>query len=132
MILKRLVFLTPGFSGVDIANVCNEAALYAARFKQEQVTGANLEHAVERLVGGTEKRSHSMSSQEKRIVAYHASGHALIGWVLKHTDALLKVTILPRTSLALGFVQYIPKKQKLYTKEELFDRMCMTFRRQRS
>ncbi|CAG9770542.1 unnamed protein product [Ceutorhynchus assimilis] len=123
---KRLAFLTPGFSGADIANVCNEAALHAARFKQKQVTGSNLEYAVERLVGGTEKRSHSMSPQEKRIVAYHESGHALVGWMLKHTDALLKVTIVPRTSLALGFAQYIPKDQKLYTKEELFDRMCMT------
>lgn len=122
---KRLAFLTPGFSGADIANVCNEAALHAARFKQHRVTGANLEYAVERLVGGTEKRSHSMSPQEKRVVAYHESGHALVGWMLEHTDALLKVTIVPRTSLALGFAQYVPKDQKLHTKEELFDKMCM-------
>lgn len=123
---KRLAYLTPGFSGADIANVCNEAALHAARSKQHKVTGADLEYAVERLVGGTEKRSHSMSPQEKRVVAYHESGHALVGWMLEHTDALLKVTIVPRTSLALGFAQYIPKDQKLHTKEELFDRMCMT------
>ncbi|XP_060535488.1 paraplegin [Cylas formicarius] len=123
---KRLAFLTPGFSGADIANVCNEAALHAARTKQKVVTGANLEYAVERLVGGTEKRSHSMSPQERRVVAYHESGHALIGWMLEHTDALLKVTIVPRTSLALGFAQYVPKDQKLHSKEELLDRMCMT------
>ncbi|XP_050295330.1 paraplegin [Anthonomus grandis grandis] len=123
---KRLAFLTPGFSGADIAAVCNEAALHAARLKQPKVTGANLEYAVERLVGGTEKRSHSMSPQEKKVVAYHESGHALVGWMLEHTDALLKVTIVPRTSLALGFAQYIPRDQKLYSKEELFDRMCMT------
>ncbi|XP_066250735.1 mitochondrial inner membrane m-AAA protease component paraplegin isoform X2 [Euwallacea similis] len=122
---KRLAFLTPGFSGADIANVCNEAALHAARLKQHKVTGNDLEYAVERLVGGTEKRSHSMSPQEKRVVAYHESGHALVGWMLKHTDALLKVTIVPRTNLALGFAQYVPKDQKLHSREELFDKMCM-------
>ncbi|CAH1983503.1 unnamed protein product [Acanthoscelides obtectus] len=123
---KRLAYLTPGFSGADIANVCNEAALHAARLKKKKVTRDDLEYAVERLVGGTEKRSHAMSPQEKRIVAYHESGHAIVGWLLPYTDALLKVTIVPRTSLALGFAQYVPKDQKLYTKEELFDRMCMT------
>ncbi|XP_072386948.1 mitochondrial inner membrane m-AAA protease component paraplegin [Diabrotica undecimpunctata] len=122
---KRLAYLTPGFSGADIANVCNEAALHAARLKKKKVEKEDLEYAVERLVGGTEKRNHAMSPQEKRVVAYHESGHALVGWLLEHTDALLKVTIVPRTSLALGFAQYIPRDQKLYTKEELFDRMCM-------
>lgn len=123
---KRLAYLTPGFSGADIANVCNEAALHAARFKQANVKAQNLEYAVERHVGGTEKRNHAMSPEEKRTVAYHESGHALVGWLLEHTDALLKVTIVPRTSLALGFAQYTPTDQKLYSKEELFDRMCMT------
>jgi spastic paraplegia protein 7 len=123
---KRLAHLTPGFSGADIANVCNEAALHAARSKQKHVNRENLEYAVERLVGGTEKRNHAMSPQEKQVVAYHESGHALVGWMLEHTDALLKVTIVPRTNLALGFAQYIPRDQKLYTKEELFERMCMT------
>lgn len=123
---KRLAHLTPGFSGADIANVCNEAALHAARSKQKKVTKDNLEYAVERLVGGTEKRNHAMSPQEKRVVAYHESGHALVGWMMEHTDALLKVTIVPRTTLALGFAQYIPRDQKLFTKEELFERMCMT------
>lgn len=123
--IKRLAYLTPGFSGADIANVCNEAALHAARFKQNIVKAANLEYAVERVVGGTEKRSHAMSPAEKRIVAYHESGHALVGWLLEHTDALLKVTIVPRTNMALGFAQYTTSDQKLYTKEELFDRMCM-------
>ncbi|XP_063910310.1 paraplegin isoform X2 [Zophobas morio] len=125
-ISMRMAHLTPGFSGADIANVCNEAALHAARSKQKNVTKENLEYAVERLVGGTEKRNHAMSPQEKRVVAYHESGHALVGWMLEHTDALLKVTIVPRTNLALGFAQYIPRDQKLYTKEELFERMCMT------
>ncbi|XP_075229838.1 mitochondrial inner membrane m-AAA protease component paraplegin-like isoform X2 [Lycorma delicatula] len=122
---KRLAYLTPGFSGADIANVCNEAALHAARNKQRVVTKSDLEYAVERVVGGTEKRSHSMSPAEKRVVAYHESGHALVGWLLEHADALLKVTIVPRTNLALGFAQYTPRDQKLYSKEELFDKMCM-------
>ncbi|XP_075229453.1 mitochondrial inner membrane m-AAA protease component paraplegin-like isoform X2 [Lycorma delicatula] len=122
---KRLAYLTPGFSGADIANVCNEAALNAAKNKQHSVTRSDLEYAVERVVGGTEKRSHSMSLDEKRIIAYHESGHALIGWLLEHADALLKVTIVPRTNLTLGFAQYAPRDQKLYSKEELFDKMCM-------
>ncbi|GJQ87160.1 hypothetical protein Trydic_g12516 [Trypoxylus dichotomus] len=123
---KNLAFLTPGFSGADIANICNEAALHAARFKKKKVTRADLEYAVERVVGGTEKRSHAMTPETKRVVAYHESGHAIVGWMLKHTDALLKVTIVPRTNLALGFAQYIPRDQKLHSKEELFERMCMT------
>ena len=85
------------FLGADIANVCNEAALHAARSLQKKVTSANLEYAIERSVGGTEKRSQVISPEEKKIVAYHESGHALVGWLLPHTDALLKVTIVPRT-----------------------------------
>lgn len=77
---KRLARLTPGFSGADIANVCNEAALHAARFVQKIVKTKNLEYAVERLVGGTEKRSHALSQAERRVIAYHESGHALVGW----------------------------------------------------
>ncbi|KAJ8737297.1 hypothetical protein PYW07_000568 [Mythimna separata] len=123
--VKRLAYLTPGFSGADIANVCNEAALHAARHKQTIVKHTDLEYAVERVVGGTEKRSHAMSPAEKRVVAYHEAGHALAGWLLEHTDALLKVTIVPRTTMALGFAQYTTSDQKLYNKEELFDRMCM-------
>lgn len=121
----RLARLTPGFSGADIANVCNEAALHAARNVQKYVTTKNLEYAVERLVGGTEKRSHALSQTERRVIAYHESGHALVGWLLPFSDILLKVTIVPRTSLALGFAQYTPSEQKLFSKEELFDKMCM-------
>lgn len=123
--IKRLAYLTPGMSGADIANVCNEAALHAARHKQDIVRASNLEYAIERVVGGTEKRNHAMSLTEKKIIAYHESGHALVGWLLEHTDALLKVTIVPRTNLTLGFAQYTTSDQKLYSKEELFDRMCM-------
>jgi spastic paraplegia 7 len=121
----RLAILTPGFSGADIANVCNESALHAARLSQKVVGTKNLEYAVERLVGGTEKRSHALSHAERRVIAYHESGHALVGWVLPNSDVLLKVTIVPRTSLALGFAQYTPSEQKLYNQEQLFDRMCM-------
>lgn len=122
---KRLSILTPGFSGADIANVCNEAALHAARSSQKIVKAANLEYAVERLVGGTEKRSSSLDQAERRTVAYHEAGHAIVGWMLPESDVLLKVTIVPRTSLALGFAQYTPKDQKLYSKENLLDKMCM-------
>ncbi|KAH8270683.1 hypothetical protein KR044_005711, partial [Drosophila immigrans] len=144
---QRLARLTPGFSGADIANVCNEAALHAARHTQTEVSSKNLEYAVERLVGecktawrpleyvlipespallgGTEKRSHALSLAERKVIAYHESGHALVGWMLPNSDILLKVTIVPRTSLALGFAQYTPSEQHLYSKEELFDKMCM-------
>ncbi|XP_012279445.1 paraplegin [Orussus abietinus] len=122
---KRLAYLTPGFSGADIANVCNEAALHAARFKKKIVDGSDLMYAIDRTVGGTEKKSHAISPSEKRVVAYHEAGHALVGWLLEHTDALLKVTIVPRTTMALGFAQYTPADQKLYNQEQLFDRMCM-------
>lgn len=121
----RLSVLTPGFSGADIANVANEAALHAARTCQKKVTSTDLEYAIERTVGGTEKRTHAMSKDERRIVAYHESGHALIGWLLENTDVLQKVTIVPRTSMTLGFAQYTPSEQKLFTKEQLIDKMCM-------
>lgn len=123
---KFLAYMCPGFSGADIANVVNEAALHAARFKKKMVTREDLEYAIERVVGGTEKRSHALNAETKKVVAYHESGHALVGWMMKHTDALLKVTIVPRTTLALGFAQYLPRDQKLFTKEELFEKMCMT------
>lgn len=77
------------------------------------------------ILGGTEKRSHALSPTERRVIAFHESGHALVGWLLPNSDVLLKVTIVPRTSLALGFAQYTPSEQKLFSKEELFDKMCM-------
>lgn len=122
---RRMAYLTPGFSGADIANVCNEAALRAARDMGKQVTANHLEYAVERVVGGLEKRTQVIAPREKQIVAYHECGHALVGWLLPHTDALLKVTIVPRTSQALGFAQYTPTDKRLYSTEELFERMCM-------
>lgn len=122
---QRLAQLTPGFSGADIANVCNEAALHAARYKKSSVSAEDLEYAVERVVGGTEKRSKVLSPEEKKVIAYHECGHAIMGWMLKHTDALLKVSIVPRTTNVLGFAQYLPSDQKLYSSEELFEKMCM-------
>jgi len=122
---SRLATLTPGFSGADLANLVNESALHAAREKQEVVRLPNLEYAMERVTAGPEKKSSVISPLERRVVAYHESGHALVGWLLQHTDTLLKVTIVPRTSAALGFAQYTPTDQKLYTQEQFMDRMCM-------
>lgn len=121
----RIAQLTPGMSGADIANVCNEAALHAARKDRTAVFSDDLEYAVERVVGGTEKRSSSMSANERRMIAYHESGHALVGWLLEHTDPILKVSIVPRTTNILGFAQYLPSERMLHTPEQFFDRMCM-------
>jgi len=95
------------------------------RVKNTKVGQSDLEHSIERVLAGPEKKTSTMSPVERRVVAYHESGHAIVGWMLKYTDALLKVTILPRTSAALGFAQYTPVDKKLYSPEELLDRMCM-------
>lgn len=121
----RIAQLTPGMSGADLANVCNEAALHAARKDKTLVASSDIEYAIERVVGGTEKRSNSLSAAERRIIAYHESGHALAGWLLKHADPLLKVTIVPRTNNVLGFAQYTPTDRKLHSPDQIFDRMCM-------
>lgn len=122
---KRLAQLTPGMSGADIANICNEAAIHAARDQKKFVTGEDLDYAIERVIAGPAKKTGMLSPTERKRVAYHESGHALLGWLLQHTVALLKVTIVPRTSSALGFAQYIPKETSLYSREEFFDMMCM-------
>lgn len=122
---SQLAHLTPGMTGADIRNVCNESAIRAASQGKKTVTGEDLDMAIERVVAGVEKKSSAISVPEKKVVAYHESGHALVGWLLEHTDALLKVTIVPRTSAVLGFAQYKPSEQKLYNKEELFEKMCM-------
>ncbi|KHN85262.1 Paraplegin [Toxocara canis] len=123
---KRLAQMTPGFSGADIANVVNEAAIRAASTEKPLVTVDELDFSLQRILAGAEKRSRTLIEEEREIVAYHESGHALVGWLLEHTDALLKVSIIPRTSAALGFAQISPRERKLFTKEELFDRMCMS------
>ncbi|OAY74152.1 ATP-dependent zinc metalloprotease FTSH 8, mitochondrial [Ananas comosus] len=123
---QRLAALTPGFAGADIANVCNEAALIAARNEETQVTMQHFESAIDRVIGGLEKKNKVISKLERRTVAYHESGHAVAGWFLEHAEPLLKVTIVPRGTAALGFAQYVPNENLLMTKEQLFDVTCMT------
>lgn len=122
---RRLSALTPGFSGADIANVCNEAALTAARFNAETVTLAHFEQAIERVIGGIERKSNVLSPEEKKIVAHHEAGHAVAGWYLEHANPLLKVSIIPRGK-ALGYAQYLPKELKLHSTAQILDTMCMT------
>lgn len=122
---RKLAALTPGFTGADIANVCNEAALIAARDLNLSIVLKHFEQAIERVVAGMEKKTQVLQPEEKKTVAYHEAGHAVVGWFLEHADPLLKVSIIPRGK-GLGYAQYLPKEQYLYTKEQLFDRMCMT------
>ncbi|KAI4829718.1 hypothetical protein KUCAC02_001392 [Chaenocephalus aceratus] len=121
---RKLAALTPGFTGADIANVCNEAALIAARHLSQHVNTKHFEQAVDRVIGGLEKKTQVMQLPEKTTVAYHEAGHAVAGWFLEHADPLLKVSIVPRGK-GLGYVQYLPKEQYLFNREQLFDRMCM-------
>jgi len=114
----RLAGLTPGFAGADIANVCNEAAIVAARRKGDSVTMDDFEKATDRIIGGLESNK-IMSADEKSIVAHHEAGHAVAGWFLEHADPLLKVTIIPRSSGALGYAQYLPKEVFLRTQEQI-------------
>lgn len=122
----RLAALTPGFSGADIANVCNEAALIGARYNAEAVTLRHFELAIERVIGGVEKKSKILSPEEQRIVAYHEAGHAVCGWYLRYAHPLLKVSIIPRGQGALGYAQYLPPDKYLLSTKELYDRMIMT------
>lgn len=112
-------------TGADIANVVNEAAIHAATKLKKVVDRADFEAALERVIGGAEKRSSVLSPAEKQTVAYHEAGHCLVGWLLEHTDALLRVSIKPRTSHALGFAQYMPNERKLFSSEDLLERMAM-------
>ncbi|XP_022860564.1 ATP-dependent zinc metalloprotease FTSH 8, mitochondrial-like isoform X2 [Olea europaea var. sylvestris] len=123
---QRLAALTPGFAGADIANVCNEAALIAARGEETQVKMEHFDAAIDRIIGGLEKKNKVISKLERRTVAYHESGHAVAGWFLEHAEPLLKVTIVPRGTAALGFAQYVPNENLLMTKEQLLDMTCMT------
>ena len=123
---KKLSAQTPGFAGAEIANVCNEAALIAARKNKEAVDMQDFQDAIDRVIGGLEKKNKIISPEEKRIVAYHEAGHAIAGWYLEHADPLVKVSIVPRGVAALGYAQYLPKEQFLYTTEQLIDGMCMT------
>jgi cell division protease FtsH len=113
--IHKLAEQTPGFAGADIANVCNEAALMS-----------DFQDAIDRIIGGLEKKNKLISPEEKEIIAYHEAGHAICGWFLEHAYPLLKVTIVPRGTAALGYAQYTPKEQYLYNIEQLNDQICMT------
>uniref|UniRef100_A0A667XRM0 AAA+ ATPase domain-containing protein n=1 Tax=Myripristis murdjan TaxID=586833 RepID=A0A667XRM0_9TELE len=121
---RKLAALSPGFTGADIANVCNEAALIAARHLNQYISTKHFEQAIERVIGGLEKKTQVLQLLERTTVAYHEAGHAVVGWFLEHADPLLKVSIIPRGK-GLGYAQYLPKEQYLFTQEQLFDRMCM-------
>lgn len=125
----RLSSLTPGFSGADIANVVNEAALVAARTNSESVKLTHFEQAIERVIGGLEKKSLVLTPEEKKTVAYHEAGHAICGWYFQWADPLLKVSIIPRGQGALGYAQYLPAgggDMVLMNVRQLMDRMSMT------
>ncbi|MBL7827362.1 MAG: ATP-dependent zinc metalloprotease FtsH [Saprospiraceae bacterium] len=121
-----LAEMTPGFVGADIANVCNEAALIAARRDKTAVDLDDFNYALDKVIGGLEKKNKIISPEEKRIIAYHEAGHAICGWFLEHAHPLVKVTIVPRGLAALGYAQYLPKEQYITRKDKLLDDICMT------
>jgi len=123
---KKLSAQTPGFAGAEIANVCNEAALIAARKNKSAIDMQDFQDAMDRVIGGLEKKNKIILPEEKRTVAYHEAGHAVTGWFLEHANPLVKVSIVPRGVAALGYAQYLPREQFLYTTEQLIDEMCMT------
>ncbi|KIJ68579.1 hypothetical protein HYDPIDRAFT_82055 [Hydnomerulius pinastri MD-312] len=126
VLAQKLAVLTPGFSGADIANVCNEAALHAARKGDDYITEAHFDSAIERVIAGLERKSRVLSPEEKKTVAYHEAGHAVCGWFLEHADPLLKVSIIPRGVGALGYAQYLPPDRYLLSTPQMMDRICMT------
>tara|TARA_B100000287_G_scaffold75845_2_gene67871 strand:+ start:2246 stop:4225 length:1980 start_codon:yes stop_codon:yes gene_type:complete len=123
--IKNLAAQTPGFAGAEIANVCNESALIAARKNKKSIEMSDFQDAIDRVIGGLEKKNKIISPDEKKIVAYHEAGHAVAGWYLEHADPLVKVSIVPRGIAALGYAQYLPKEQYLYQTDQLLDDMCM-------
>ena len=122
---RKLAAQTPGFAGAEISNVCNEAALIAARKNRNSVGMLDFQDAIDRVIGGLEKKNKIISPEEKKIIAYHEAGHAVAGWFLEHADPLVKVSIVPRGTASLGYAQYLPKEQFLYQTEQLMDEMCM-------
>ncbi len=123
---EKLAEMTPGFAGADIANICNEAALVAARRDKKAVDLDDFNYALDRVIGGLEKKNKIISPKEKEIIAYHEAGHAICGWFLEHASPLVKVTIVPRGIGTLGYAQYLPKEEYITRTEQLEDRMCMT------
>ncbi len=125
--IRKLATQTPGFAGADIANICNEAALIAARKGKEEVDMEDFNDAIDRVIGGLEKKNKIISPEEKKIIAYHEAGHAICGWFLEYAHPLIKVSIVPRGVAALGYAQYLPKEQYLYTTEQMNDQMVALF-----
>lgn len=123
--MDGLAGMTPGFAGAEIANVCNEAALLAARKDKDAVDMEDFEAAIDRVIAGLEKKNKLISPEEKRIVAYHEAGHAIAGWFSKYTDPVVKVSIVPRGLAALGYAQSLPDERYLYTRQAFIDRMVM-------
>ncbi|MCY4419274.1 MAG: ATP-dependent zinc metalloprotease FtsH [Cytophagales bacterium] len=124
--IRKLAAQTQGFAGAEIANVCNEAALIAARGDKKRVSMQDFQDAIDRVIGGLERRSRIISMEERKIVAYHEAGHAVVGWFLEHANPLVKISIVPRGTAALGYAQYLPKEQFLYQTQQLLDEMCMS------
>lgn len=124
--IRKLAIQTPGFAGADIANICNEAALIAARKGKAEVDMSDFNDAIDRVIGGLEKKNKIILPEEKRIIAYHEAGHAVSGWFLEHAHPLVKVTIVPRGVAALGYAQYLPKEMYIRTTDHLMDDMCMS------
>ena len=123
--LEVLAGQTPGFAGAEIANVCNEAALLAARKEKAAIQMSDFEQAIDRVIAGLEKKNKLISPEERRVIAYHESGHAIVGWFLENTDPVVKVSIVPRGLSALGYAQSLPQERYLYSREALLDRMTM-------
>jgi len=124
--INKLAVQTPGFAGADIANICNEAALIAARKGQDEVCMADFNDAIDRVIGGLEKKNKIILPEEKKVIAYHEAGHAIAGWFLEHAHPLVKVTIVPRGVAALGYAQYLPKEMYIRNTDHLMDDMCMS------
>ena len=123
--LDFLAKQTPGFSGADIANLCNEAALTAARNNKKMISKEDFLEAVDRIVGGVERKNKLMTIEEREIIAYHESGHAIVSWMLEHAAPLIKVTIVPRGK-SLGAAWYLPDERQITRVEQMLDEMCAT------
>ncbi|MBX9889965.1 MAG: ATP-dependent zinc metalloprotease FtsH [Amoebophilaceae bacterium] len=122
--IRQLAEQTPGFSGADLSNMCNESALIAARRNSLSITMDDFQAAIDRMIGGLEKKNKLISPEEKKIVAYHEAGHAVSGWFLVHAHPLVKVSIVPRGIAALGYAQYLPKEQFISQEDELLDELA--------
>ncbi len=124
--IAKLALQTPGFAGADIANICNEAALFAARKGKSEVDMSDFNDAIDRVIGGLERKTRSFPRMKKRVIAYHEAGHAVAGWFLEHAHPLVKVTIVPRGVAALGYAQYLPKEMYIRNTDHMIDDMCMS------